>query len=164
MNSGMVCAGNDGCTSITRVTRLLSATGRETNVQVTPPWSDAPRSQDVTSVRAYQQTYTYDVASNMTRLHHESSPGAFNRDFNFVAGSNRLASVTDTGVTRSYSYDANGNLIRENIERNFEWDHSGRMRVYRTQTPNSAPSVHTHYLYGAGGQRVKKLVRTAAND
>ncbi|HSE18099.1 MAG TPA: SpvB/TcaC N-terminal domain-containing protein [Pyrinomonadaceae bacterium] len=144
--------------------RLLSASGRETNIQVTPPWSDAPRSQDVTSVRAYQQTYTYDAGNNMTRLRHESSPGAFNRDFAFVSGSNRIASVTDTGVTRAYTYDANGNLIRENTDRNFEWDHSDRMRVYRTQTPNSAPSLHTHYLYGAGGQRVKKLVRTAAND
>ena len=144
--------------------RLLSATGRESNVLTSPPWSDVPRSQDVTSVRAYQQTYTYDSGNNMTRLHHESSPGAFNRDFSFVAGSNRLATVTDTGVTRAYNYDANGNAIRENTERNFEWDHSDRMRVFRTQTPNAAPSLHTHYLYNAAGQRVKKLVRTAAND
>jgi len=33
------------------------------------------------------------------------------------------------------------------------------MRVYRTQAGNAEPSVHAHYLYGASGQRVKKLVR-----
>ena len=100
----------------------------------------------------------------MTRLRHESATVTFNRDFSFVAGSNRLASVIDTGITRPYTYDAIGNLVLENTERNFEWDHSDRMRVFRTQTPNAPPSSHTHYLYNAGGQRVKKLVRTASND
>jgi RHS repeat-associated protein len=33
------------------------------------------------------------------------------------------------------------------------------MRVYRTQTDASEPSVHAHYLYAEGGQRAKKLVR-----
>lgn len=145
--------------------RLLSATGRESDlVPQSAPWLDNPQAQDPTKTRAYQQTYTYDAASNMTRLHHESTSVIFNRDFTFVPGVNRLANVTDTGVTRACVYDVNGNLIRENTERNFEWDHSDRMRVYRTQTPNAAPSLHTQYLYNSGGQRVKKLVRTGAND
>src|SRR6185295_274558 len=50
-------------------------------------------------------------------------------------------------------------LITENGSRRFEWDHSDRMRVFRTQPDNSEPSVHAHYLYDASGQRVKKLVR-----
>jgi RHS repeat-associated protein len=33
------------------------------------------------------------------------------------------------------------------------------MKVFRTQTEGAEPSVHTHYLYDAAGQRVKKLVR-----
>jgi RHS repeat-associated protein len=145
--------------------RLMSATGRESDLQQSsPPWFDGPQSQDSTKTRAYQQTYFYDWANNMTRLHHESSSVSFNRDFALISGANRLASVTDTGVTRAYNYDANGNLIRENTERNFEWDYADRMRVFRTQTPNAAPSLHTHYLYDSAGQRVKKLVRTAAND
>ena len=145
--------------------RLLSATGRESDLQPqSAPWIDSPQAQDPTKTRAYQQTYTYDAGSNMTRLHHESTSVIFNRDFTFVPGANRLANVTDTGVTRAYAYDVNGNLIRENTERNFEWDHSDRMRVYRNQIPNTAPSLHTQYLYNSGGQRVKKLVRTGAND
>ena len=145
--------------------RLLSATGRESDLQSqSAPWLDSPQTQDPSKTRAYQQTYTYDAGSNMTRLHHESTSVIFNRDFTFVPGSNRLANITDTGVTRAYVYDAKGNLIRENTERNFEWDHSDRMRVFRTQTPNAAPSLHAQYLYNSGGQRVKKLVRTGAND
>jgi RHS repeat-associated protein len=33
------------------------------------------------------------------------------------------------------------------------------MRVYRTQTDGSEPTVHAHYLYDSSGRRVKKLVR-----
>ena len=59
----------------------------------------------------------------------------------------------------AYTYDANGNLIQETASRHFEWDYADRMRVFRTQTGTAEPSVHAHYLYDAGGQRVKKLVR-----
>src|SRR5215813_7939502 len=58
----------------------------------------------------------------------------------------------------SDTYDANGNLTQETASRHYEWDHSDRMRVYRTQVNGAEPSVHAHYLYDAGGQRVKKLV------
>lgn len=62
-------------------------------------------------------------------------------------------------VAQSHFFDDNGNLIRENDARHFEWDYADRMRVFRTQTWNAEPSVHAHYLYDASGQRVKKLVR-----
>ena len=92
--------------------RLLSATGRESDLQPqSAPWLDGPQSQDPTKTRAYQQTYTYDAGNNLTRLHHESTAVTFNRDFAIVPGSNRLANVTDTGLTRAYVYDVNGNLI-----------------------------------------------------
>lgn len=62
-------------------------------------------------------------------------------------------------ISSAYRYGLNGTLIQENIERRFEWDHSDRMRVFRTQPANAEPAVHAHYLYDASGQRVKKLVR-----
>jgi RHS repeat-associated protein len=62
-------------------------------------------------------------------------------------------------VTQTHFFDDNGNLIRENNARHFEWDYADRMRVFRTQTGNAEPTVHAHYLYDASGQRVKKLVR-----
>ena len=73
--------------------------------------------------------------------------------------SRRAGVVTPPVVAQTHFYDDNGNLIRENNSRHFEWDYGDRMRVFRTQTENAEPSVHAHYLYDASGQRVKKLVR-----
>lgn len=67
-------------------------------------------------------------------------------------------------VAQTHFFDVNGNLIRENTSRHFEWDHSDQMRVFRTQTAGAEPSVYAHYLYDATGQRVKKLVRKGANQ
>ena len=62
-------------------------------------------------------------------------------------------------VAQTHFFDDNGNLIRENNARHFEWDYADRMRVFRTQAGNAEPTIHAHYLYDASGQRVKKLVR-----
>jgi RHS repeat-associated protein len=81
--------------------------------------------------------------------------------------SNRLTHVVDRRsgvvappvVAQSHFFDVNGNLVRENNSRHFEWDYGDRLRVFRTQTGTAEPTVHAHYLYDASGQRVKKLVR-----
>ena len=139
--------------------RLCSATGRECDKPPEVPWDDAPRCADLTKTRSYTEQYLYDVVGNIRQLKHLSNGAGFNRDFDLVVGNNRLHKL-NIGVTGfAYQYDANGNMIGETISRHFEWDHVDRMRVYCTQTGPSEPSVHAHYLYEAGGQRVKKLVR-----
>ncbi|OUC11784.1 MAG: hypothetical protein B0A82_26750 [Alkalinema sp. CACIAM 70d] len=85
--------------------------------------------------------------------------------------SNRLTHVEDrksgipapTVVPQTHFFDANGNLIRENTARHFEWDHNDRLRSFRTQAGRAAPSEYALYLYDASGQRVKKLVWKGAN-
>src|SRR5439155_25195361 len=74
---------------------------------------------------------------------------------------NRLTHVGDDapGAPQTHLYDTSGNLVRETTSRHFEWDHADRLRAYRTQPGTAEPSIHAHYLYDAGGQRVKKLVR-----
>ncbi|MCI0728150.1 MAG: discoidin domain-containing protein, partial [Chloroflexi bacterium] len=139
--------------------RLLSATGRECDVTPPVPWDDTPRCADLTRAQAYTEQYAYDLAGNLTRLRHTADQGSFTRDLALMPKNNRLATVTIGLTIHHYTYDANGNLTDENTSRHFEWDHSDRMRVYRTQAGNAEPSVHTHYLYDASGQRVKKLVR-----
>ncbi|MGR9046818.1 MAG: RHS repeat-associated core domain-containing protein, partial [Gammaproteobacteria bacterium] len=140
--------------------RLLSATGRECDQPAdTPPWLDLPRSTDPTRTRAYTQRYRYDPLGNMQQLQHQLAEGAGNRDFATVANSNRLDSVTVGGTVYRYAYDANGNMIRENLTRRFDWDHADRMKAFATRTEGTEPSVHAQYLYDAGGMRVKKLVR-----
>jgi len=73
----------------------------------------------------------------------------------------RLASGSNNPpvVPQTHFFDANGNLVRENEARHFEWDHSDRMKAFRTQTAGAEPSIHAHYVYDAGGQRVMKWVR-----
>jgi RHS repeat-associated protein len=145
--------------------RLLSATGRESDSAPPPaPWDDTPKSTDPTRVRAYSERYTYDPAGNILQLIHNAAGGSFTRSLLLDAGnqsphSNRLAALTAGATTSRYAYNNAGNMTSENTSRHFEWDHSDRMRAYRTQTPGAEPSIHAHYLYDAAGQRVKKLVR-----
>ena len=153
--------------------RLLSATGRETGVSrpatQNKPWDDPPHSTDQTLARPYTETLQYDAAGNTLRLDHAQLSARGNtvissRRFALVqdaAGApvnNRLATVTAGTDTYRYRYDDNGNLIQENNERHFEWDHSDRMRVFRNQTTGARPTTHAQYLYDATGQRVKKYV------
>lgn len=140
--------------------RLRSATGRECDLPpAAPPWEDRPRCTDLTRARLYTEQYQYDLADNLERLQHRSGSSGFTRSFTLAAGNNRLATAKIGATDFAYGYDANGNLLQENSSRHFEWDYSDRMRVYHTQADAAEPSVHAHYLYNAGGQRVKKLVR-----
>jgi RHS repeat-associated protein len=148
--------------------RLLSANGRECDtappIPPNSPWDDLPRCSDVTRTRKYNESYEYDAVGNILKLNHlnfraDGSQQAVNRNFTFVASTNRLQRVVFGNKPFAYTYDANGNLTEETSSRHFEWDHADRMRVYRTQTDGSEPSVHAHYLYDASEQRVKKLVR-----
>ncbi|MGH8613065.1 MAG: RHS repeat domain-containing protein [Gammaproteobacteria bacterium] len=139
--------------------RLLSASGRECDRPPEFPWDDQPRCTDITRTRAYTEHYQYDPAGNIKEFQHQINGGGFTRVFGLAAGSNRLATVAYPTITSSYRYDLNGNLIQENTERHFEWDHSDQLRVFRTQTADVEPTQHAHYLYDASGQRVKKLLR-----
>ncbi len=140
--------------------RLRSATGREHALPPSAqPWDDFPKSQDMTLARAYTERYRYDAMGSMEELRHITDSGGFTRDFIQEAGSNRLAQMTIGQADFDYAYDAAGNLVRETTSRHFEWDHSDRMKVYRTQPEGAVPSVHVHYLYDASGQRVMKLAR-----
>ena len=148
--------------------RLLSATGREHDREPPlPPWLDelAPAPPDQTRTRGYQQDYHYDKVGNLEELgHNRGRLGAYVRKFDVGPTSNRLNALTVGSSEFNYQYDRNGNLVRENTTRHFEWDHSDRMKVFRNQVNGSEPSVYFHYLYDAGGQRVMKLVRKQGGE
>lgn len=152
--------------------RLLSATGREYNQPAPDPyWSDPARYQVVASTRSYTQTYTYDVASNMTALVHTApNNGAFTRSFRLALGNNRLDRVTvgpaTPGIVYNYTYDDNGNMTDETTSRKFVWNHANQLQGFR-ETSGAASSILARYLYDSTGMRIKKWVRrggTAAND
>jgi RHS repeat-associated protein len=143
--------------------RLRSATGRECERPPDRPWDDAPRCVDLTRVRAWTEQYTFDPLGSLTELRHQTGNGSFVDLFDIQPGTNRLKQLRRGLDTFGYEYDGSGNLTREAASRHLEWDHCDRLRVFRTQTPGSEPTVHAQYLYDSGGRRVKKVVRKPGN-
>ena len=148
------------------ISRLVSATGRE--VDTAPedgphePFDPRPRGTDFSKARRYRERYVYDAIGNLLELDHaatdESRRHGFIRRFEHRGTTNQLAAATTGGITFTYLQDDNGNTIRETTTRHFEWDHSDRLSAFRVQA-GAEPSLHTHYLYDAGGQRVQKVIR-----
>lgn len=151
--------------------RLLSATGREcsTGLNSGVPWDDgnAYRCHDHTTTNDYKRSYVYDKMGNITQMEHDVTSGSgtnFTRNYVYPTGnaSNRLASLKDASSTTlaDYTYDGNGNMIQENSERYFTWNHQNQMATFFNQTSDgNEPSVYSIYLYDINGQRVKKFKR-----
>ena len=156
--------------------RLITATGRECDLPPeTPPWEDRPRCVDLTRTRAYRELYQYDPVGNMLQLRHEhiqNNDTVLGRNRNFALVSdgssvplnNRLATMTIGQTNFDYIYDDNGNMTQEGLSRHFEWNYGDRMKAFRTQTAGAEPSIHGHYVYDAGGQRVMKWVRRQGGE
>jgi RHS repeat-associated protein len=146
--------------------RLLTAAGRENQGDVSYPyWEDTTRWDDPTKTTPYEQDYSYDLMGNITELYHHKSANNFTRSFVYHDNNNLLNSIDVGSNTFSFSYDDCGNQTQENSERIFEWDYADRMRLFYNQTSSgNEPSIYTHYLYDAGGNRVKKFTRTSGGN
>ena len=145
--------------------RLLTATGRQSNTQGSSYlYADAPKlsTYNASNVEAYTRTYRYDKVGNIQSLV-QSVNGGFTRNFNYASGKNILEDIEDGSSSniQSFTYDDNGNMITAGSNRNYVWDYADRMIAYYNQAGTSEPSVYAHYLYDAGGQRVKKVVRNS---
>jgi RHS repeat-associated protein len=139
--------------------RLTSATGRECDVSPPRPWAADPRCTDLTKVRAYAESYTYDDAGSLVQLAHQAAAGGFTRAYLVQAASNQLTGMKTGQTTYQYAYDACGNVLTEATNRLFEWNHASQLATFRNQTPSSEPTVYAQYRYDAAGQRVIKIVR-----
>lgn len=142
--------------------RLTSGTGRECDTPApNPPWDDTPQCNDPNLTRYYERRYEYDLLGNMERLIHltQNTVNRFTRTFNYDAGKNTLNnSQTGTANPANYQFDANGNMTRENSSRFFDWDFQNQLKAFYVQAnPASIPTLHVHYLYNSGNERVKKL-------
>src|SRR5205085_11391247 len=126
----------------------------------------------------YHEEYHYDPAGNMTSLTHRNSGNPWTRHYGMSGltpqqweqewtthltptdswpspPGNQLTHVGDDqpSVLQNHFYDSNGNMIRENNDRHFEWDYADRMRTFRSQVAQAEPPVYAQYLYDAGRQR-----------
>lgn len=130
----------------------------------TPTQANAPELTE-----GYREEFSYDPAGNMLELRYQAASGSWKRLFGIgglsperwrEARSNRLTSLTNGAALHQYTFDANGNLTRQNGERQHGWDHADRMVGYRVQAgPTTPASTEARYLYGADGMRVKKWAR-----
>ena len=146
--------------------RLLSATGRESDIQKATPWQDSLAAKSAAgyndspqNTRPYTETYTYDELGGLAQLTHNYGPTSqWVRNYMTEVGSNRMTGLAVGANTYTYAYDSGGNLTQENTERHFEWDFAGHMRAFRNQVLGSAATIFAHYGYDGGGQRVQKVV------
>ena len=136
--------------------------------------------------REYWEAYQYDPAGNMLALRHSNN---WARRFgmagftpmqwqgkvaDFLAGGspawgtqgNRLTNFgPDENQGQSHTFDSNGNLTREYTNRHFSWDCADRMIAFADRATVASPaSKEAIYLYDAGGQRIKKLVRRQTGE
>jgi RHS repeat-associated protein len=140
-----------------------------------PPVPPAPNQANAPDQTwGYAESYAYDPAGNLLELVFTAPAAPANvrvsrRRFGLGglppdewpdAANNRLTRLWQGQDSFSYTYDANGNLFRENSERQFRWDHDDRLAGFTVRPPGAAQaSVEVRYLYGADGARVKKWVR-----
>ena len=139
--------------------QLTSATGRECDIPPPMPWLDTPRCTDITKVRAYTETYTYDDVGGLLKLAHQAGTGGFVRRYDITPDSDQTAAMTRGNKTYQYAYDSCGNIISETTSRLFEWNHANQLGTFRNQTPRAEPSLYAEYRYDTAGQRVLKIVR-----
>ncbi|RAL19961.1 hypothetical protein DL240_19490, partial [Lujinxingia litoralis] len=144
--------------------RLTRATGRERKGVEPIFWGNqVPGGSSVEETRPYIEHYSYDKTGGLVEKRHEyalaatSGVAQWKRTYQMDAASNRLVAMGLGGESRGYTYDGGGNLVQENSERHYEWDHAGRLRAFRVQAAGSPASSYGAYGYDGTGQRVQKV-------
>jgi RHS repeat-associated protein len=154
--------------------RLISATGRENGALTGAPTNaegNAFATQfplqpaDPNALRKYTQTYQYDRAGNLQRIHHDAGLGSWTRRFRCAPNNNRLvatwntdddwATVAATAVT-SYDFDSHGNVLNladTAAQFNLRWDHRDTVASI-----NLGGGGIAYYQYDADRQRTRKRI------
>ncbi|MFZ0159494.1 MAG: RHS repeat-associated core domain-containing protein [Kineosporiaceae bacterium] len=133
----------------------------------------------------YLERYVYDAAGNILSMQHRGSDPAnpgWTRDYTYAerrqlepgAVSNRLTSTAVGNSVETYSsggdgYDAHGNMLRMPQLQAMQWDFRDHLRMTRRQAIDATDAdglqrqgERTWYVYGAGGERVRKITQSAA--
>jgi RHS repeat-associated protein len=151
--------------------------------------NDAPRvgllhPNDGNAMGTYMERYLYDSVGNILEMQHRGSDAAqtgWTRHYVYAETSliedgaggtllktgDRLSSTTvgnENPSFEQYLYDVNGNMIRmphlgsADLDPNMHWDHRERLRRI-----DIGGGGTTYYVYGAAGQRVRKVWEKSAN-
>ena len=163
------------CYTYDALYRLIQSTGREAIGQVTQPqttYDDGPRMNqtlpnDWLAMCNYTEAYQYDVVGNFLALIHTATSGNWTRSYAYdepivPPANNRLTSSTANGVKDSYTYDAHGNILTMPQLVSMVWDFKDQLQATQTQIVNDGPGPQTYYVYGASGQRIRKVTESAS--
>ncbi len=118
------------------------------------------------NVRAYSRSYQYDKLGNVEQVEHSATSNNFTRSFNYNSGVNTLSNIeTGSGTNiQSFTYDAAGNQLTAGTSRHYIWNAANQLKAYCNQVGTAEPTVYAQYLYDAGGNRVKKMVRNQGGN
>jgi RHS repeat-associated protein len=166
------------------VYELIRATGRElaglgNDALRGPADLDAvtqlPSVNDAGAVRAYTEEYDYDLLGNITMRKHRyaaqaSAGSGWTQRYQYAYQAdptnrtNRLAATTMPGdadagpYTGSFTYDSYGNMTRMPHLPSISWDFNDQLKQADLGGGGTA-----YYVYGVGGQRVRKVIERAGN-
>ena len=161
--------------------RLVEATGREhigqSAFEVPPlsgnyrdyPFVGAAHPNDLQALRNYTERYDYDPVGNFQNMVHQATNGNWTRAYTYsessliepVKKSNRLSQTAlqanSNPPAEPYKYDAHGNMVRMPHLPLMQWDFKDELGGTSRQVVNAGAPETTYYVYGAGGQRARKI-------
>ena len=143
---------------------LVQSLGREhIGGQSTPGPSDDPRmgngqGGDGDQLQTYTLQYDYDPTGNMLLMKNLTN---WSMALTYSATNNRLLTAVPGGAIGSpfnYPYDAHGNMTSMPHLTTMDWDFNDRLR-HTAVSASGSISQESWYVYDAGGQRVRKVVK-----
>jgi RHS repeat-associated protein len=164
--------------------QLLRATGREhaglTNNEIRTQ-SDLdfvpqlPHSNNAEAMRTYTEEYEYDLLGNIKALRHRFQPQAglgngwtqhyrYAYEDDATNRTNRLRATSLSGDTdagpysATYDYDTYGNMTRMPHLADMDWNFMDQLQQVDLGGGGTA-----HYVYGLGGQRLRKVIERNGN-
>lgn len=151
------------------INRLIESSGRKNMVQV-----GAGGAGRRTLVR-YTEKYSYDSTGNILSIRYCHAGGQYpNRTKKYLYAdpmacqhgkfTNRLSEIEVGGQTASFVYDVHGNVISMAGFLVMQWDFQNQLRKTSKQVigENKQPET-TYYVYGADGNRVRKVTERKAD-
>ena len=116
----------------------------------------------------FDMVNTYDKDGNILTLNRNGSSGNLLDGFNYVyySGTNKLQRVSGSGT--QYTYDANGNMTSDKLNKNdsIKYDYRNLILelVHTKYILNDSLIVKTKYFYDEAGNRIRKMSYNTSNN
>jgi len=127
---------------------------------------------ELTNTFSILSTVSYDKDGNILTLQRNGSTGNSIDNFNYsyYSGTNKLSKVT--GSVNQYTYDANGNMTRDDLNKNFDIIYDHRNLILQLKkliidihgSRNDTTIYQTFYYYDEAGNRIRKMTYDTEDD